>query len=308
LTDQTQPRIGWLKGIARIVAPVAIVVPLVIVEPDLGTAVFLILGCGIALFVGGWPLKNFAIAGGALIPAAVSLLVLKPYQMRRITGFLAAWNDWEQAPYQLKQSMVSMGAGGFGGVGLGKGWQKLSFLPEANTDFVVAVVGEELGLIGTLALIALWIGFFATGLRVLRSRRNEPFAYAAGTTLLVQLLLQATLNLMVVTGLVPPKGIPHPLISYGGSNLVITIVSIGIILSLSKPSSGWADVLGSDASAQPVRGGMRRADGAVSLAGPHLSPRWNRQPFQGTGPRDLKELRSQEEHDEARSTNDEGMA
>lgn len=136
---------------------------------------------------------------------------------------------------------MSLGAGGITGVGLGKGWQKLSFLPEANTDFVFAVIGEELGLVGTLGLAAVWIGLYVFGLRLLRHQPRDSFAYIAGFTLLTQLVLQAALNVAVVTAMVPPKGIPHPLLSYGGSNLVVSIVSLGIVLSLSRESAAGGD-------------------------------------------------------------------
>ena len=159
---------------------------------------------------------------------------MKAYQLERITGFLAAWNDLDQAPYQMKQSLVSLGAGGFFGVGLGKGWQKLSFLPEANTDFVFAVVGEELGLIGTVGLIMLWGSFYAVGLRLIRHHDRQSFEYLTGFTLLTQLVIQAALNIAVVTAMVPPKGIPHPFLSYGGSNLVVSLLSVGIVISLSR--------------------------------------------------------------------------
>ena len=129
---------------------------------------------------------------------------------------------------------MTLGAGGLHGVGLGRGWQKLSFLPEANTDFVFAVIGEELGLIGTLSLIALWCGLYLAGLRMLIHLDRQGFAFLAGFTLLTQLTGQALLNIAVVTAMVPPKGISHPLISAGGSSLVASLLSIGIVLSLSR--------------------------------------------------------------------------
>jgi cell division protein FtsW len=231
--------------------PVLLVAALVFRQPDLGTALFLAAGCMLVLFVGGWPLRRFVLAGCLLGPFLAFLVAMKPYQVRRITGFLAAWTDLEQAPYQLKQSLVSLGAGGLYGVGLGKGWQKLSFLPEANTDFVFAVVGEELGLVGTLSLVALWLALYVVGLRLLRPLQRSSFAFIGGFTLLTQLLMQAALNVAVATALVPPKGIPHPLLSYGGSNLVVSLVSIGIIVSLSRAgqptrSTGEPDLVNSE--------------------------------------------------------------
>ncbi len=224
----------WFAGSIPIVAPLAVVVPLVLVQPDLGTALFLAAGGTIALFIGGWPLRNFVLTGLLFLPAIGSVIALRPYQLQRITGYLATWSDWNAAPYQLQQSLISLGEGGTIGVGLGKGWQKLSFLPEANTDFVFAVVGEELGLIGTLSLVALWGGLYVAGIRLLARLRRHSFEAIAGFTLLTQLSIQALLNMAVVTALVPPKGIPHPLISYGGSNLIVSIVSLGIVLSLAK--------------------------------------------------------------------------
>ena len=229
-----------IKGTVPLLLPIAAVVPLVLLQPDLGTAAFLLGGCVLVLFVGGWPIRNFVISG-LLLAVALSFVALKPYQMRRITGFMAALTDVNEAPYQLKQSLVTLGAGGTFGVGLGKGWQKLSFLPEANTDFVFAVIGEELGLVGTLGLAALWTGLYISGLRLLRPRERTSFAWLAGFTLLTQLVMQAALNVAVVVGVVPPKGIPHPLISYGGSNLVVSIVAVGIIVSLSRTDSDAAE-------------------------------------------------------------------
>lgn len=224
----------WIGGTVPLIGPLVLVFPLVLIQPDLGTSMFLAAGCGLALFYGGWPMRNFILGAGLAIPAAGGLLVLKPYQMQRISGFVNTWTDLSTAPYQLKQSLVSMGVGGIYGNGLGKGWQKLSFLPEANTDFVFAVVGEELGLIGTAGLVVVWVGLFLTGLRILSHLPQQTFARVAGFTLLTQITLQAALNVAVVTAMVPPKGISHPLLSYGGSNLVITLVTLGIILSMAN--------------------------------------------------------------------------
>ncbi len=228
---------GWWSGTVPLLLPTALVLPLVLLQPDLGTAVFLAGETVLTLFVAGWPLRNFVLGLSASIPAAFSLLVMKPYQQRRITGFLDTWSSWDAAPYQIKQSLVTFGAGGLYGVGLGKGWQKLSFLPEANTDFIFAVVGEELGLIGTLGLVILWCAFYLTGLRLLSALDNRSFEFLAGFSLLTMLTLQAMLNVAVVTALVPPKGISHPLISAGGSNLVVCLLSLGIVLNLSRSRS-----------------------------------------------------------------------
>lgn len=215
-------------------APVIAAVPLVAVEPDLGTSAFLTASAGLALFIGGWPLAYFGLSIAAIVPAAGLLLALKPYQQHRIAGFLATWTNFEAAPYQVKQSLIALGSGGWFGTGLGRGWQKLSFLPEANTDFVFAVLGEELGLVGALAVVALWCGVLLAGLRMLSRLDARSYEFQAAFVLLTQIVAQAALNVAVVTAMAPPKGISHPLISSGGSNLVITLLQFGVILSLAK--------------------------------------------------------------------------
>jgi cell division protein FtsW len=244
---------GLLTGTLPFFLPVALTVPLVLIEPDLGTALFLLGGAALVLFVGGWPWRNFALMGLTAIPASLSLLVMKPYQRQRIVGFLETWADFESAPYQLKQSLVSLGSGGLFGVGLGKGWQKLSFLPEANTDFVFAVIGEELGLIGTISLLVLWCGLYLTGLRMLRHVPVQSFSFIAGFVLLTQLFGQALLNIAVVTAMVPPKGISHPLISVGGSNLVMSLLVLGIVTSLSRDTQRIPQASGIESPPPRVR-------------------------------------------------------
>lgn len=238
LIAQDRSRETWRPAVSfAVVASIGLIVALVLVEPDLGTALFLALGAGIALFMGGWPLRNFAISSALAVPVLAYLISTKPYQLRRITGFVSAWADSAEAPYQIKQSLLSLSVGGLTGVGLGRGWQKLSFLPEANTDFVFAVLGEELGLVGTIGLLAIWLALYLVGLRLLRPLPRGGFAYIAGLTLLTQLVLQAELNIAVATAMAPSKGIPHPLISYGGSNLMVSLLSLGIFLSLSRDTS-----------------------------------------------------------------------
>lgn len=208
--------------------------PLIAIEPDLGATVFLGAGFILALFLGGWPLRYFVACGLLVVPAAASLLILKPYQMERIRGFMAAWQDLSQAPWQVRQSLLSIGSGGLKGTGIGGGWQKLSYLPEANTDFVFAVIGEELGLLGTMTVCFVWIAVFLTGRAALRHLPRTSFEWILGTTLLLQLVLQAMANIAVVTALVPPKGVPHPFISYGGTNLLVSLTAIGLIVGMSR--------------------------------------------------------------------------
>ncbi|MBL8850692.1 MAG: FtsW/RodA/SpoVE family cell cycle protein [Planctomycetaceae bacterium] len=221
----------------RAVVPVAAVIGLVLVEPDLGTAAFLSGVATVTLFLMRWPAWCFLISGLATAPAVVGAALFRPYQLQRIAGFVAGWRDVNAASYQVQQSLTTLGAGGWNGVGLGHGWQKLSFLPEANTDFVFAVVGEELGLIGTLGLLGLWIAMYACGMRLFATVRTGELESVAGRAILIQLVTQAAVNMAVVTALAPPKGIAHPLISYGGSSLLASVIALGMIVSLSRPAS-----------------------------------------------------------------------
>ena len=225
-----------LKTVPRVLFPILIVAPVVAIEPDLGATVFLLIGYSLTLFLGGWPLRYFVTCACCAIPAAASLLILRPYQVERISGFMDAWENLSQAPWQIRQSLMSIGSGGLKGTGIGSGWQKLSYLPEANTDFVFAVIGEELGLLGTLALCFVWISVFLTGCAALRHLPRTSFEWILGTTLLVQLLFQAMANIAVVTALVPPKGVPHPFISYGGTNLLVSLIAVGLIVGMSRTS------------------------------------------------------------------------
>ncbi len=228
---RAENRLG-LSTIPETLAPLCLVLPLVAAEPDLGATLFLTLGFLLALYFAGWPLRYFIACGFVMIPAAGFLLVLRPYQMRRITGFLDSWKDLAAAPWQIRQSLMSLGSGGLEGTGIGAGWQKLSYLPEANTDFVFAVIGEELGLLGTLTVCFVWISVYLSGRTVLSPLPRQSFAWVVGTTLLTQLVIQAMANIAVVTALVPPKGVPHPFISYGGTNLLVSLSAVGLLLGM----------------------------------------------------------------------------
>lgn len=225
-----------LSGVPRTMLPLLLAIPLIAVEPDLGAAVFLTCGFLLTLFFAGWPLRYFVFCGLLLVPAAAGMLALRPYQMERITGFWETWRNPAAAPWQIRQSLLSLGSGGLEGTGIGRGWQKLSYLPEANTDFVFAVIGEELGLAGTLTVCFVWIVFYFTGRSVLAGLPRSSFSWIVGTALLTQLVLQAMANIAVVSALVPPKGVPHPFVSYGGTNLLTSLSAVGLVLGLARNS------------------------------------------------------------------------
>ncbi len=220
-----------------VLLPLFLAIPLVFAEPDLGTSMYLSFVGLLLLWIAGWPLWSFLVGLVIAVPGLFVFFSMKAYQWERIRGFLSGWENANQASYQIRQSLISLSEGGIHGVGLGKGWQKLSYLPEANTDFVFSVIGEELGLLGTLCLIGIWTGFFFAGYKILSHQDRWSYQYIVGLTLLCELVLQAALNTAVVTALVPPKGISHPFLSYGGSNLFISLVCVGIVLSLGSLSS-----------------------------------------------------------------------
>ncbi len=221
---------GWLP----LAAPCVVVSGLVLVEPDFGTAVFLLAVTAIMLFLGGLPYAHALVAGLLVAPVVGLFAWAQPYRARRLLEFAESWSDPNAASYHVQQSLVALGSGGIWGAGLGRGWQKLGFLPEANTDFIFAVLGEELGLVGTLTVLVLWGVLLVCGVRLARQASAEPFVGFVCFGLTTQLGLQALLNIGVVTGSLPPKGISLPFLSAGGSNLVVSLVSVGVVLGLTR--------------------------------------------------------------------------
>lgn len=217
----------------QLIAAVLFSTGLVMMQPDLGTSVMLFVAASLFLFAIRWPMKLFLTMGTGCLSVAMLLMLIRPYQWKRITGFWAGLNDLDAAPYQVKQSLLAIGSGGFWGTGLGQGTQKLSYLPEAQTDFLLAVVGEELGLLGLMSVLLLWVGIYVCGLRLLmRLKQARPIDYVLGWTYLTMVLLQAVVNAGVVFAVLPPKGISHPLLSYGGSNLVVTLSMLALVYQL----------------------------------------------------------------------------
>ena len=206
-------------------------------QHDFGTAVLLALVTILMLFLAGMPWGYFVIPVSILIPVFIFLVESASYRMRRITAFLNPWDDPQGAGFQLIQSLIAVGSGGPLGVGLSNSSQKLFYLPAPHTDFIFAIIGEELGLVGAGTLVAFFAFFILRGFKVAETvgaRQGGFFLFllASGITALIG--FQAVVNLGVVTGLLPTKGIPLPLISYGGSSMVFTLVSIGILFNISR--------------------------------------------------------------------------
>jgi cell division protein FtsW len=206
---------------------------LILRQPDFGTTVILGTLALLMLFVGGArPTQVLALVlcGAAAVAAAIRFA---PYRTRRLLAFLDPFEHAQDAAFQLVQSLIAIGSGGVGGVGLGQSRQKMHFLPEAHTDFIFALVGEELGLVGALAMLALFAVVAVRGFRI-AARHPDPFASLLAFGLTAVLILSAVVNMGVVMGLLPTKGLPLPFVSYGGSALLATMLEVGILAALSR--------------------------------------------------------------------------
>ena len=221
------------------VGPILVCVVLIVMQPDLGTSVDIVLIMTAILFVAGLSWKWLLVGLAAALPALFLLIAHVSYRQARMMAFLHPEADPQGAGFQLLQSLIAVGSGGFTGVGLMEGKQKLFYLPEAHTDFIYAVICEELGFIGAALVIAL---FAVYGWRGLRAAFNAPDGFgrmlALGATAMV--LFQSLINFAVVIGLMPTKGIPLPFVSYGGSSLLVMLLATGVLLNISQQSMSTA--------------------------------------------------------------------
>lgn len=208
---------------------------LVALQPDFGAAMTIGVVAAILFFAGGARLVHLGGLAVAVLPLAVVAVLRSPYRLRRVFSFLDPWADPHGAGHQIIQSFLALGSGGVIGRGLGEGRQKLLFLPERHSDFIYAVIGEELGLVGALGVLALFFFVLARGVRIARTAGDRFSGYLAlGITLII--CLQGLMNMAVVSGLIPTKGIALPLVSYGGSSLVVTLGAVGVLLNISRES------------------------------------------------------------------------
>ena len=206
---------------------------LVLREPDLGTCVAITLVVAAMLFASGLRWQYFAAAALGAVPSLYLLIFRVAYRRNRLLAFLDPYADPRGKGFQILQSYIAIGTGGIAGVGLMEGKQKLFYLPEPQTDFIFAVISEELGFIGALAVLALFGVILWRGLRAATLCPDE-FGRLLATGLTVMLVGQALVNISVVVGLLPTKGIPLPLVSYGGSSLLINLLALGILLNVSQ--------------------------------------------------------------------------
>ncbi len=261
LTRKKPPR--TLRELAK---PLGIVVGLfcllILAEPDLGTTITIVVMLGGLLLVAGLPVGT--LTRGVLLVGGLGALAIwsSAYRRERFLSFLHPWSDPQGAGYQSGQALISLGSGGTLGQGLGEGVGKINYLPEAHTDMILAVIGEELGLIGTIAVIASYCAFAYCGLRIAIDCR-DPFGKRLAAALTVLVCGQAAINVAAVLAVAPLTGIPLPFVSYGGSSLVVQLASVGILLNIAANGAraGRAAVPdrgGRDGRTRPARAGGRR--------------------------------------------------
>jgi cell division protein FtsW len=208
---------------------------LIMLQPDLGTGTVMVGTCIIIIFVAGARVMHFAVLGAIGVAGFVALIISAPYRMKRITSFLDPWSDALGSGFQIIQSLLAIGPGGLFGVGLGESRQKFLYLPEPQTDFIFAILAEELGFIGGTFVLLLFSVLLWRGIRI---ALGAPDLY--GTFLAVGIIamiaIQVMINIGVVTGLMPVTGITLPFLSYGGSSLTLMLVAVGVLLNISKHS------------------------------------------------------------------------
>lgn len=234
--------INELKTLAVPLGVLVVTVVLVLLEPDFGTAVLLACLSAMILFIAGVKLRYLAAAGLVALALFGFYLVQADYRVERLQGFLSPEKDILGSGYQVAQSKLALGSGGVVGVGLGQSTQKLNFLPFAHTDFIFAILGEEAGLAGTLLVLGLYLVVLWRGVKIALSAPGPTYKMiAAGLTLAI--CAQALMNISIVIGLGPAKGIPLPFLSYGRSSLVCTLAAVGLLLHISqKRGDTWGTV------------------------------------------------------------------
>jgi cell division protein FtsW len=226
-----------VKVFKRVFLPTACfsmaVIGLIALEPDFGTALILFIVFVGMLFHANVPIKHLATLAIPVVPPVLVMLLFVPWRLQRLIDFLDPWKNQQTSSYQVVQSLIAIGSGGFNGLGFAEGKQKLFYLPSPHTDFIFAVIGEELGLIGSITLVFLFGLLAWRGFKAARSA-PDTFGQLVALGLTVLIIAQAFFNISVALSLVPAKGIPLPFISAGGSSLAISLFASGVLLNISK--------------------------------------------------------------------------
>ncbi len=223
----------WRRTLLPAITAALVLAGLILMQPDLGTALVCGAIAAVVLFVAGMNLKYYAYALAPLPLFFYVFIWRVPFRHQRILAFIDPYSDPQGRGFHIIQSLIATGTGGVTGLGLMEGKQKLFYLPEPHTDFIFAVIAEELGLLGAIAVLALFVIFLQRGLRTALAAR-DPFARFLAVGITAMVAVQALFNISVVLGVMPTKGIPLPLISYGGSSLFVTLASVGVLLNITQ--------------------------------------------------------------------------
>jgi cell division protein FtsW len=261
-----------MRGLRQAIAPIAVVagpaILLIVIEPDLGTSLVVAFTVTALLVAAGMPGRYLATLAGIAVLALILLVLAQPYQQARLTSFLHPWSGATRsgAGYQAVQGQIALGSGGLLGVGLGRSVQKIFYLPEAQTDFILAVIGEELGVLGICGVVFLYGMIAYAGLRTAR-RAAGRYAKLLATGLTSLILCQGILNIFVVLGLAPLTGVPLPFISYAPTNLCIMLASVGLLLNIAVPRAQRLEVVKAPRGDTAANRDRRRRDRRARRAG-----------------------------------------
>jgi cell division protein FtsW len=247
-----------LRTFVPCIAVTGLLAALILKEPDLGTALMLIVICVVVYYTAGARLLHLGMAAAPGLLVGAWMLLFVPWRFQRLVTFTNPWGDPQDKGFQVVQSLIAVGSGGTSGLGFAQGKQKMFFLPFAHSDFIFAVVGEELGLFGAMAVVTVFGVLLWRGTRA-ALRAPDRFGMLLGLGIVTGIVVQALFNISVVLSLLPTKGIPLPFISYGGSSLVPTLFSVGVLLNISQQSSpGYGAALFEGDAAAARRAGTPR--------------------------------------------------
>jgi cell division protein FtsW len=233
LESRSKSMNDWRNTLLPAIIPTLIFLGLIVLQPDLGTAIACAAITACILFAGGLDLRYLGYGFAASLLPLYFLIFHVAYRRERILAFLNPYSDPQRAGFHIIQSLIAVSTGGIAGVGLMEGKQKLFYLPEPHTDFIFSVISEELGLVGAIVVVALFAIFLWRGVRT-ALRTQDMFGRFLAVGITSMIVVQAFINISVVLGLMPTKGIPLPFVSYGGSSLFITLACVGVLLNLSK--------------------------------------------------------------------------
>ena len=224
------------KGVIPILSVLFFIFGLIMLQPDFGTGMIIVVSILAMMFIAGVNIKFFIGLGLIGIFGIIGLIAIAPYRMDRITSFINPWSDPLGTGFQIIQSLYAIGPGGLLGQGFLNSRQKQFYLPEPQTDFIFSIISEEFGFLGVIIVVSLFLIILYRGIRIALNTKNEFSKYLA-FGMIFQILIQAVMNLMVVIGLIPVTGVTLPFLSYGGSSLIISMISVGILLNISRSST-----------------------------------------------------------------------